>query len=985
MADDFVHLQSRGDEWVPLVDLLPDKKVSEPRMADFKRLAQLQDTLRASCTCMLEFTRRRFDRIAEVAPDLATACNGLQSSKLLDLGHYVQGMEKLVERIEEREKLRVIFIGPLKAGKSSLINLLLSTQLKDFEMLLPVDNKAATNCIWKVESCIGRSASVSLGNVVQRQWPLDDLAADVIRADIATFLEDHFARDVNPLQNGEILVQLPLDLLDPFGCHYSLVDTPGFTESAAYEELVRKFLQDHSHIACMVCPLTEGTAVPQQTQNMLKLNSYSKTFWVLTRFDLAMTFKPAQKQRGMSKRQAADSLVSKFRRDIGNSGGRIFLQAGGLLSDPEDDVNQALMKHLPLEEAKSWLKDIQHHVKDIFMAMQQEQTVLTSQSVQAMHRTAEVMDEYRKRLNSSQGTVAASDFYAQEMQTAAEDAAADLEREIRKDIETVCGDMLLEMCTAAGEEVYSHGGHAIWVRHKYMEALLAVLVPKIEHELQTRLDAANMRAQEKTLRVALRLLREAGLDDWRPESASHNEVVAPNTGHLRSKYPVESVTMLSVTALSVGRLAATEAGVAALSTLGVTASTLQLAGVVGMAIGGIALLGLGTKYALEAHPFWTRTSAHAEMAEDIRKANHWNVVCQMAFTRGKTQLLSQAARLRYKFSELLLTNSTSTDVLHSLFPDFSLLEQVKAKLSSCCLDIEQFMEAEQTAESALRDLSTCSRKMFEKAWMSIVDVTTRYVEDNSRTDVVDGRVLASLLALRTEALVKNHMLREAKHTLGIFRKLFPDLTLPLVYDVAADVLLGLLEGNEDTEQMITRVRFCNEELKQQCGNREIPLVVEIWYLCVVSSFLPRDRDDIGSKQMLMDAIDHFVTLQVQHEPKYDDAIQNSTILRDVLDDPNAQQAAIDKTFADLCKKFVGSVLNSVRELFEALPVQDLDLQTVGRPLLKRLLDTLHAHLCQEIFVDFRFQLAEGSWMEDSDLDDWKPFIQEVSSTPPELE
>jgi hypothetical protein len=317
-----------------------------------------------------------------------------------------------------------------------------------------------------------------------------------------------------------------------------------------------------------------------------------------------------------------------------------------------------------------------------------------------------------------------------------------------------------------------------------------------------------MRAQEKTLRVALRLLREAGLDDWRPESASHNdtsseylcislhhrlvreirlgvgkaahgfmilvilstypwsldymtlgnlysnppsakEVVAPNTGHLRSKYPVESVTMLSVTALSVGRLAATEARVAALSTLGDTSSTLQLAGVVGMAIGGIALLGLGTKYALEAHPFWTRTSAHAEMAEDIRKANHWNVVCQMAFTRGKTQLLSQAARLRYKFSELLLTNSTSTDVLHSLFPDFSLLEQVKAKLSSCCLDIEQFMEAEQTAESALRDLSTCSRKMFEKAWMSIVDVTTRYVEDNSRTDVVTWNKIGTIHTVLT--------------------------------------------------------------------------------------------------------------------------------------------------------------------------------------------------------------------------------------------
>ena len=419
-----------------------------------------------------------------------------------------------------------------------------------------------------------------------------------------------------------------------------------------------------------------------------------------------------------------------------------------------------------------------------------------------------------------------------------------------------------------GEEVYSHGGHAIWVRHKYMEALLAVLVPKIEHELQTRSEALqgqfwlwqNMSSlpsenqtwldlslvnssrlfgdsfslrnsdclvgectvvrflsrrpqgakwnligsegwtlpicvrkrrlwewlcvcceklvwttgdQRAHLRTTLTLNISAylcitdlfGKSDWgwvKPWSLDYmtlgnlysnppsaKEVVAPNTGHLRSKYPVESVTMLSVTALSVGRLAATEAGVAALSTLGVTASTLQLAGVVGMAIGGIALLGLGTKYALEAHPFWTRTSAHAEMAEDIRKANHWNVVCQMAFTRGKTQLLSQAARLRYKFSELLLTNSTSTDVLHSLFPDFSLLEQVKAKLSSCCLDIEQFMEAEQTAESALRDLSTCSRKMFEKAWMSIVDVTTRYVEDNSRTDVVTWNKIGTIHTVLT--------------------------------------------------------------------------------------------------------------------------------------------------------------------------------------------------------------------------------------------
>ena len=54
----------------------------------------------------------------------------------------------------------------------------------------------------------------------------------------------------------------------------------------------------------------------------------------------------------------------------------------------------------------------------------------------------------------------------------------------------------------------------------------------MKSDWQRRLDAANMRAQEKTLRVALRLLREAGLDDWRPESASHNDTSSDISAYL---------------------------------------------------------------------------------------------------------------------------------------------------------------------------------------------------------------------------------------------------------------------------------------------------------------------------------------------------------------------------------------------------------------------------------------------------------------------
>ncbi|CAK9080961.1 unnamed protein product [Durusdinium trenchii] len=941
-SDDFVHLRSTsaGTQWEQIASLLPAKKVQEPRMADFRRFAQLQEMLRVSCTCMREFTRRRFDALAKEAPDLAEACKELQSANsLLDLGQHVHGMESLVQRIQAKEKLRIIFIGPLKAGKSSLINLLLSSCLPDCEMLLPVDNKAATNCIWKVESTTERHACVYLNDVLQKEWLLDDLKPEVLRADMAEFLEEKFARDANPSGHGEICIQLPLDLLNPFGCHYSLVDTPGFTESEEYAKLVQRFLQDHSHIACMVCPLTEGTAKPEHTQQMLALNPYSKTFWVLTRYDMAMNLKPGKKQKDTSKRQAADSLVSQFRRDIGSSSARIFLHAGGLLQDPEDDSNEVLQKYLPLEEATSWLRDIQNHVKEIFMLLQQEQTVLSNQSQTAMHRTAELTDEYRKRLETSQGTVAASDFYAQEMQTAAEDAAGDLEREIRQEIDAVRNDKLQELCTSAGDEVNQEGGPSRWVRHQYIEKLLSKLVPKIEKEMQSRLDAAMMRAQEKTLQVALRLLTRAGLDASKAgETSSQSEVITPGTGHLRGRYPVESVTMLTVTALSIGRLAATEAGIAALGSFGVTATSLQLAGVVGAAIAGIALLGLGTKYALEAHPFWTRETANAEVVAEIQRANHWSILSQAASARGKSQLLYSATRFRYKFSELLLTNGASAEVLSSLFPDLTLLEQVKAKLNSCCQDIEQFMEAEALGERASRDFSTCSFKVVQRDWLSIVDQTSPYVEENARTDAVAGDILASLLALRTEALVKSQMLREAQHTVGIFRRLFPDLTLPLVYDVAVDVLLSFLE-NKDRQEMVPRVSFCNAELKQQDPkNPEVPLMLQIWYLCVVASFVPTPGEqerkrDVNTMDMLLGAIESFANSQLQGQPNWNAHVAaNFSLVKEMSPaEVETRQNEIWESYLTLCHRFVACLLNSVRELLEALPARDMEMDIIGPP------------------------------------------------------
>ena len=98
----------------------------------------------ASCGSILEFTRRDFRSLAILAPEFTDVCAQLDQgseAKLCDLASHVRNMESLVQRMQVKEKLRIVFIGPLKAGKSTLVNMLLSTSLDDYEMLLPVDNK----------------------------------------------------------------------------------------------------------------------------------------------------------------------------------------------------------------------------------------------------------------------------------------------------------------------------------------------------------------------------------------------------------------------------------------------------------------------------------------------------------------------------------------------------------------------------------------------------------------------------------------------------------------------------------------------------------------------------------------------------------------------------------------------------------------------------------------------------------------------------
>jgi len=411
--------------------------------------------------------------------------------------------------------------------------------------------------------------------------------------------------------------------------------------------------------------------------------------------------------------------------------------------------------------------------------------------------------------------------------------------------------------------------------------------------------------------------------------------------------------MLTGATFLAGRAAATEAGAAVLSSLGVSFTSLQLVGLVSSAIGAIAVLGFTTKYALEVHPFWYYETAQAELIEDIKRTNHWNILTQACIARSRSQLLSNAARFRFKFSELLLTQGASQEALHTLFPDLLLLEKIRAKLAQCCHHVQRFMEADSLTSRAGQDVVSCCSWRIPRMWSKIISQTNVYVGENSRTDTIDGFVLARLLCFRTEALIRMSCFQEASHTIAIFKKTFPALLLPVVYGAAVDVLLSYYEDKRALEPIEAQVCYCTTELEGLEDHEEVPCLVKIWYLAVVSSFSA--SGDGGGHVKELKLLPEAITCWMQQEmrpPCFESIVkQKVTLVKELSSsltisqsDSKLQEEEIKKVFQDQCEQFISDLVESVHVLLEALPPEHLSMSRLARSILKHVLGTVKACL-----------------------------------------
>ena len=85
------------------------------------------------------------------------------------------------------------------------------------------------------------------------------------------------------------------------------------------------------------------------------------------------------------------------------------------------------------------------------------------------------------------------------------------------------------------------------------------------------------------------------------------------------------------------------------------------------------------------------------------------------------------------------------------------------------------MEAESLTSRAGQDVVSCCSWSISGKWAEIISQTSVYVGENSRTDTIDGFVLARLLCFRTEGAYQNELLPRGQPYNCYLQEDFPGL------------------------------------------------------------------------------------------------------------------------------------------------------------------------------------------------------------------
>eukprot|EP01004_Peranema_trichophorum_P000817 NODE_1091_length_2135_cov_48.392147_g924_i0.p1 GENE.NODE_1091_length_2135_cov_48.392147_g924_i0~~NODE_1091_length_2135_cov_48.392147_g924_i0.p1 ORF type:complete len:655 (+),score=96.09 NODE_1091_length_2135_cov_48.392147_g924_i0:44-2008(+) len=155
------------------------------------------------------------------------------------------------EQLKDLPPLSFVVVGATKAGKSTLVNAMLSRpnwrSSDDFYEVLPRRLLAETNAFWRVESSDNTTFEFSYGDDVREFENFEEISQYIS--------ENHERSTILP--NSLVTIKVPQLFTSIRDNRFCIIDCPGLSE-AGFPPKVHEFLSNTPHVMIYVLPITAG-------------------------------------------------------------------------------------------------------------------------------------------------------------------------------------------------------------------------------------------------------------------------------------------------------------------------------------------------------------------------------------------------------------------------------------------------------------------------------------------------------------------------------------------------------------------------------------------------------------------------------------------------------------------------------------------------------------------------------------------------------
>eukprot|EP00300_Choanocystis_sp_HF-7_P021446 c20781_g1_i1.p1 GENE.c20781_g1_i1~~c20781_g1_i1.p1 ORF type:complete len:835 (+),score=168.93 c20781_g1_i1:401-2905(+) len=682
-------------------DEQPSLVLPESLLAEYEGLQKRLDQLFLGG---MHIAAQEWDEIVKLFPHLAGLVpNHKGSADRSDFLQVHRDTEALAHEFRQRAVLGIAFVGPLKSGKSTLINVLLTSKRRGgYLEILPTNMSAETSHIWKVSSSAAQTPVIKTdGQVCPHNISnLEDLAEFVKR----------FSRDGDlGVKHGPIEIEIPLSWLDPFeGQPYCLIDTPGIDETHATDEELAKYLTQEVPMIGVVCPLTGGVAVCKSTDSIVAKFQDNK-FFVLSKYDELLRRPP---KKGEDLRQSLSKHCQAFERSIREKshGAKIFkLGLGPFYSaDPEDEYDQCRRRGLAKDQMESWLDALRDYIAVSFMKNVEKSDTLQKRCTMLRTIYRRLREAYHNAIDSEVARLRLEALKALSVEL--ENARLEMIKKFRVDCENRLKDVRNGILQQA-QAVESNIKESFRVKGKFCNKLLDLTSQKVRAQIRSAIEQACQNQLGDFHKRADKAV-DTATADWNagPSIVNH--------GHTGGHIEV-------VRGVGIAVQGAVVAGViVALS------SPLVIAVVVG---GSIALVGNGFYLATTA--MWRRATAVTEIAECLEKAINWEKIlrdAEMKFDRHTSHLVDQS---KMQLSEEFM-NRVGGAAVQACVPDYELFLELQKEFVVVADQVLDFATTERgTLGLVHRD--NCVALLLAGRFGRVISLTQQYLQPRSQVLELD--------------------------------------------------------------------------------------------------------------------------------------------------------------------------------------------------------------------------------------------------------